>query len=178
MLGRGERNRREENPGWRRERGPLSVIPRVWTRVWAARSEGSACHQGVHATVAAKHSFLRQPEVAPGCRLEVRCWKQVLGTAVKGLILMIYHSWGRTQASVFHSVIDYGQFLFISPVFCFFSPGPGNRATFSETDSNAAATIPDSFGLWSVCSFVAKADVSILSVFSNVWMKESDVRFK
>lgn len=71
--------------GLRREKGPLSVIPRVWTRVWAARSEGSASHQGVHASVAAKHSLLRHTEVAPGYMLEIRCYKQVLAMAVKAL---------------------------------------------------------------------------------------------
>lgn len=61
------------------------MIPRVWTRVRATRSEGSASHQGVHASVAAKHSLLRHMEVAPGYMLEIRCYKQVWGMAVKAL---------------------------------------------------------------------------------------------
>lgn len=51
----------------------------------ATRSEGSASHQGVHASVAAKHSLLRHMEVAPGYMLEIRCYKQVWGMAVKAL---------------------------------------------------------------------------------------------
>ncbi len=57
----------------------------MWTRVWAARSEGFARHKGVHASVAAKHSLLRHMEVAPWYMLEIRCYKQVSNMAVKAL---------------------------------------------------------------------------------------------
>lgn len=85
ILGRREGRRGGKKAGLRREKGALSLIPRVWTRVWGARSEGCASHQGVHASVATKHSLLKHTEVAPGYKLEIRCYKQVLAMAVEAL---------------------------------------------------------------------------------------------
>lgn len=170
--------------GLRREKGPLSVIPRVWTRVWAARSEGSASHQGVHASVAAKHSLLRHTEVAPGYMLEIRCYKQVLAMAVKALS---FHQWRLCQSILLAgtpqllflplcikvqtvSILMVLFFFFIS--FCLWHTlTPRNWVTFSETNPDETAAIPNSFGFDQSFPFVAVEDVSIFSVFSSALVK-------
>lgn len=153
MLGRREGRRGGKKAGLRRERGPLSLIPRVWTRVWGARSEGCASHQGVHASVATKHSLLRHTEVAPGYKLEIRCYKQVLAMAVEALS---FSQWRLCQSilttdtsqpvlsSVYYSFYLMVQLL---SLFCLWHTlAASNWAPSSETNPNTATAIPNSFG--------------------------------